>query len=116
SAYRLHRRRDRAGGPGSGVTYIRRVTRRNSERGRWRRTTITQRNAGGTHTISAFRRRPSATAAATSSGRTLNGAAFRPAVILERTKPGLTTMTWTPVPARRSPSPWLNASRPAFDA
>jgi hypothetical protein len=40
----------------------------------------------------------------------------RPVVILVGTKPGRTTMTLTPAPARASPSPWQKVSRPALDA
>ena len=38
-----------------------------------------------------------------------------PVVIFVCTKPGRTIITFTPLPTRLSPSPWKNASMPAFD-
>ena len=54
------------------------------------------------------------TASATSSGVTASGASSRPSVILERTKPGRTTSTPTPLSRSASPSPRKNPSSPAL--
>ena len=45
----------------------------------------------------------------------LSGTSSSPAVILVRTNPGRITITCTPLPCRRSPSPWAKASSPAFE-
>ena len=54
-------------------------------------------------------------ASATAAGVVAKGAAFIPSVICEWTKPGRTTSTLAPDPARASPSPWAKPSSPAFD-
>src|SRR5262249_33503627 len=80
--------------------------RRNTKRGRWRRTAMTTRIAGGTHTMSVPRAIPRTVAVATSSAVTDIGATLRPAVIFVVTNPGRTIITRTPLPAIESPSPW----------
>jgi len=87
---------------------------RKSGRGTCRSTVITQRSAGGTHTISEPRSRPRTIASATASGVVASGAGSRPSVIFVCTKPGRTIITDAPVPTSASPRPWKNASRPAF--
>ncbi|GAA0932721.1 hypothetical protein GCM10009574_000850 [Streptomyces asiaticus] len=51
---------------------------------------------------------------ATAWGEVASGAGRSPAVSFVRTKPGRTTITWTPVPRSVSPSPRANASSPAL--
>src|SRR5581483_3110790 len=87
---------------------------RNRGRGRWRMAIITKRSGEGTHTVSAPRRRPWATALATTSGVVDSGTGSMPAVILLLTNPGRTTSTCTPEPCNESPSPWAKASSPAL--
>ncbi len=48
------------------------------------------------------------------SGVVASRVSSRPAVIFDRTNPGRTTMTCTPVPCSASPSPWVKVSRPAL--
>ena len=76
--------------------------------------TSRMRSLAGAHTVSAPRPSPVTIAAATDSGSVASGAASRPWVIFEWTKPGRTTRTRTPLPWRLSPRPWQNASRPAL--
>jgi hypothetical protein len=59
---------------------------------------------------------PVTMASATLSGVVAKGASSIPAVILVRTNPGRTTITFTPVPTSESPRPWAKASRPALVA
>src|SRR5215217_8234652 len=69
----------------------------------------------GAQTVRLPDRRALTVTSATLSGVDANGAASRPAVIDERTKPGRTTRTDAPDPTSESPRPWANPSRPAFD-
>src|SRR5262249_57442413 len=85
-----------------------------SGRGTCRNAAITQRSAGGTHTISDPRSRPRTIAAPTASGVVARGAGSSPAVIFVCTNPGRTIITDAPDPASASPRPWKKASRPAF--
>ena len=82
--------------------------------GRWRNTLKTTRSVPGTHTVRRPRASALTVASATAAGVVANGAAFIPSVIDEWTNPGRTTSTLAPVPARESPRPWANPSRPGL--
>ena len=69
----------------------------------------------GVQTVCLPLRIPATASSPTTRGVVANGADFMPRVIRVCTKPGRITVTRTPEPASESPSPWANASRPAFD-
>ena len=69
-------------------------------------TVNTQRRMPGDHTMAEPVVIPATMSSATASGVVENGAASMPSVIFERTKPGRTTITFTPVPQSRSDKPW----------
>ncbi len=88
--------------------------RRKTARGVCRNPLITQRIAPGTQTVWRPRRTPVTMASATASGVVASGASGSPSVSFERTNPGRTTSTDTPVPTRESASPVKKASIPAL--
>ena len=89
--------------------------RRQTAPGRWRNTVNTGRSVAGAHTVRRPRASALTVASATADGVVAIGAAFIPSVICEWTKPGRTTSTLAPEPARASPRPWANPSSPALD-
>ena len=104
-------------GPGSApLKHVQPGIRRQSERGTSLRIPNTYRSTEGTQTTSAPVSRPRTTASATSGASLAKGVALRPAVILVLTKPGLTTITLTPLPTSASPRPSAKPSSPALAA